>query len=126
MIAVKGSDGQYYNFKFKKGDIVRINGRNQTYPYYTRAMQELNISCDYLDNHLSIEQLRRMNWVVTNFVISIHRGYIRHIYSIKNSYGKFLVIDEKGIVEKRELPSINVEKYAMKNNEEINVWKEGI
>mgnify|MGYP003305116608 CR=1 FL=1 len=126
MIAVKGSDGQYYNFKFKKGDIVRINGRNQTYPYYTRAMQELNIPCEYLDNHLSIEKLRSINWVVTNFVISIHRGYIRHIYSIKNSHGKFLVIDEKGIVEKRELPLINVEKYAMKNNEEISVWKEGI
>ena len=124
MIAVKGSNGQYYNFKFKKGDIVRIKGISQTYPYYTRAMQELNISCDYLDNHLSTEKIKRMNWVVTNFVISIHRGYIRHIYSIKNSHGKFLVIDEKGIAEKRELPFINVEKYAVKNNEEISVWKE--
>jgi hypothetical protein len=126
MIKVKGSDGRYYSFKFKKGDIVRIDGRGHTYPYYTRAMQELNVSCDYLDNHLSLEQLKQMNWVITNFVISIHRNYIRHIYSIKNSHGKFLVIDEKGIVEKREIPSINIDGYAMKNNEEIIVWKEAL
>jgi hypothetical protein len=126
MIKVKGSDGRYYSFKFKKGDIVRIDGRGHTYPYYTRAMQELNVSCDYLDNHLSLEQLKQMNWVITNFVISIHRNYIRHIYSIKNSHGKFLVIDEKGIVEKREIPSINIDGYAMKNNEDISVWKEAL
>lgn len=124
MIKVKGSDGHYYSFKFKKGDVVRIDGRGHTYPYYTRAMQELNVSSDYLDNHLSLKQLKEMNWVVTNFVISIHRGHIRRIYSIKNSHGKFLVIDEKGIVEKRELPSINIGMYAMKNNEDINVLKE--
>jgi hypothetical protein len=126
MIKVKGSDGRYYSFKFKKGDIVRIDGRGHTYPLYTRAMQELNVSCDYLDNHLSLEQLKQMNWVITNFVISIHRNYIRHIYSIKNSHGKFLVIDEKGIVEKREIPSINIDGYAMKNNENISVWKEAL
>lgn len=113
---LKGTDNKKYNFNYKKGDIVRISGRGMTYPYYTKAMDALQISTDYIDANSSNEKLKNMNWIITNMIISIHKSSIRYIYSIKNCYGHFLVIDEHGILNRIEIPHINAKKYEEKNN----------
>jgi hypothetical protein len=113
---LKGTDNKKYNFNYKKGDVVRISGRGMTYPYYTKAMDALQISTDYIDAKSSNEKIKNMNWIITNMIISIHKDNIRFIYSIKNCYGHFLVIDEDGILGSIEIPHINAKKYEEKNN----------
>lgn len=122
---LKGTDNKNYYFKYKKGDVVRISGREKTYPYYIKAKDALQISNDYIDAKSSNEKIKNMNWIITNMIISIHKSNIRCIYSIKNCYGHFLVIDERGILKRIEIPHINAKKYEEKNNiKDVIVLKE--
>ena len=57
-------------------------------------------------------------------MISKLRGENRKIYALKNSKGKFLVIDERGIGEKRHLPQVNICKCYLEKDKEIAVLKE--
>ena len=118
-----GTDKYNYKVKYQIGDIVRILAVGWSYTHYDEAFKLLNIRREQIITRPK-EDLLNVNWLVVNVMISKYRGEDRKIYALKNSQGKFLVIDERGIGEKRHLPQVKVCKCYLEKNKKIAVLKE--
>ena len=117
-----GTDNKTYITKYLIGDIVRISGRGHTYPSFDEATQALNVPNNKLDKCFRDNELKMQNWLITNVIISLYRGYTRILYAIKNRHNKYLIIGEEGIVETRQTTStMHLSRYIEKNIEPIIV-----
>lgn len=118
-----GTDKNNYIVKYQIGDIVRLLDIGWSYCNDKEVFKLLNIRREQIITRPK-KDLLNVNWLVVNVIISKYRGGDRKIYALKNSQGKFLVFDERGIGEKRHLPQVNVSKYYLEKDKEIVVLKE--
>lgn len=118
-----GTDKYNYKVKYQIGDIVRLVGIGWSYTHYKKAFKLLNIRREQIITRPKADLLK-VNWLVINVIISKLSREDRIIYALKNSKGKFLVIDERGIGEKRHLPQVKVCKCYLEKDKEIAVLKE--
>ena len=115
------TDNNTYYPLYKIGNVVRIHGRGWTYPAFDDAFKLLGVNFERIDKNLSNDQVKNMNWLITNVMVFIHRGRKQILYSIKNNKGQFLVINEDGIKSKRNIPFLNINNYKNNQNDKIQV-----
>ena len=124
---ILGTDNKTYYPLYEMGDVVRINGRGWTYPAFDDAFKLLGVQYERIDKNLSNDQVKNMNWLITNVLIFMRRGRAIILYSIKNNKGQFLVISEEGIKSKRNIPFLNIDNYKNNKKDKIQVlthtWK---
>ena len=124
---IQGTDNKTYYPLYEMGDVVRINGRGWTYPAFDDAFKLLGVQYERIDKNLSNDQVKNMNWLITNVLIFMRRGRAIILYSIKNNKGQFLVISEEGIKSKRNIPFLNIDNYKNNKKDKIQVlthtWK---
>ena len=124
---IQGTDDKTYYPLYEIGNVVRIRGRGWTYPAFDDAFKLLGVNYERIDKNLSNNQVKNMNWLITNVLVFIHRGRQKILYSIKNNKGQFLVIDEIGIESKRNIPFLNIDNYKNNKKDKIQVltyiWK---
>ena len=116
----KAINNRNYSFKFNIGDIVRIKDSGELYGEYIEAMYMLNVNSQKLCKKRYDENICKQNWLITNVIVSNAYGENRKIYAIRNKYGEFLIIGERGLV-KRTLNNVNCSSYKEKNEKPINV-----
>ena len=124
---ILGTDNKTYYPLYEIGDVVRINGRGWTYPLFEDAFKLLGVKYERIDKNLSNDQVKNMNWLITNVLIFMRCGRQIILYSIKNNKGQFLVISEEGIKSKRNIPFLNIDNYKNNKKDKIQVlthtWK---
>ncbi len=124
---ILGTDNKTYYPLYEMGDVVRINGRGWTYPAFDDAFKLLGVKYERIDKNLSNDQVKNMNWLITNVLIFMRCGRQIILYSIKNNKGQFLVISEEGIKSKRNIPFLNIDNYKNNKKDKIQVlthtWK---
>ena len=118
---ILGTDNKTYYPLYEMGDVVRINGSGWTYPAFVDAFKILGVNFERIEKNLSNDQVKNMNWLITNVLIFIHRGRQNILYSIKNNKGRFLVINEDGIESKRNIPFLNIDNYKNNKKDKIQV-----
>lgn len=118
---IQGTDNKTYYPLYEIGNVVRINGRGWTYPAFDDAFKLLGINYERVDKNLSNDQVKKMNWLITNVLVYMNRGRQQILYSIKNNKGQFLVINEQGIESKRIIPFLNIDNYKNNKNDKIQV-----
>lgn len=118
---ILGTDNKTYYPLYEMGDVVRINGRGWTYPAFDDAFKLLEVKYERIDKNLSNDQVKNMNWLITNVLIYMRKGRPIILYSIKNNKGQFLVIDEEGIESKRNIPFLNIDNYKNNKKDKIQV-----
>lgn len=118
---IQGTDDKTYYPLYKIGDVVRIDGRGWTYPYFDDAFELLGVNRERIDKNLSNDQVKNMNWLITNVLVFMLRGRQKILYSIKNNKGQFLVISEDGIESKRNIPFLNIDNYKNNKKDKIQV-----
>ena len=124
---ILGTDNKTYYPLYEIGNVVRINGRGWTYPAFDEAFKILGVKYERIDKNLSNDQVKNMNWLITNVLIFMRCGRQIILYSIKNNKGQFLVISEEGIKSKRNIPFLNIDNYKNNKKDKIQVlthtWK---
>lgn len=118
---IQGTDNKTYYPLYEIGNVVRIHGRGRTYPAFDDAFKILGVNFEKIDKNLSDDQVRNMNWLITNVLVFTFRGRKQILYSIKNNKGQFLVIGEDGIESKRNIPFLNIDNYKNNKNDKIQV-----
>jgi hypothetical protein len=118
---ILGTDNKTYYPLYEIGNVVRINGRGWTYPAFDDAFKLLDVKYERIDKNLSNDQVKKMNWLITNVLIFIRKGRQIILYSIKNNKGQFLVISEEGIESKRNIPFLNIDNYKNNKKDKIQV-----
>lgn len=118
---ILGTDNKTYYPLYEIGNVVRINGRGLTYPAFDEAFKLLGVKYERIDKNLSNDQVKNMNWLITNILIFIRKGRQIILYSIKNNKGQFLVISEEGIESKRNIPFLNIDNYKNNKKDKIQV-----
>lgn len=118
---IQGTDDKTYYPLYEIGDVVRIHGRGWTYSYFDDAFKLLGVNSEKIDKNLSNDQVKNMNWLITNVLVFLKRGRQNILYSIKNNKGQFLVINEHGIESKRNIPFLNVDNYKNNKNDKLQV-----
>lgn len=118
---IQGTDNKTYYPLYAIGNVVRINGRGWTYPAFVDAFKLLGINYERVDKNLSNDQVKKMNWLITNVLVYMNRGRQQILYSIKNNKGQFLVINEHGIESKRNVPFLNIDNYKNNKSDKIQV-----
>lgn len=118
---ILGTDNKTYYPLYEIGNVVRINGRGLTYPTFDDAFKLLGVKYERIDKNLSNDQVKNMNWLITNVLIFIRKGRQIILYSIKNNKGQFLVISEEGIESKRNIPFLNIDNYKNNKKDKIQV-----
>jgi hypothetical protein len=118
---ILGTDNKTYYPLYEIGNVVRINGRGWTFPDFDDAFKLLGVKYERIDKNLSNDQVKNMNWLITNVLIFIRKGRQIILYSIKNNKGQFLVISEEGIESKRNIPFLNIDNYKNNKKDKIQV-----
>jgi hypothetical protein len=118
---ILGTDNKTYYPLYEIGNVVRINGRGWTFPAFDDAFKLLGVKYERIDKNLSNDQVKNMNWLITNVLIFIRQGRQIILYSIKNNKGQFLVISEEGIESKRNIPFLNIDNYKNNKKDKIQV-----
>ena len=118
---ILGTDNKTYYPLYEIGNVVRINGRGWTYPAFDDAFKLLGVKYEKIDKNLSNDQVKNMNWLITNVLIFMRCGRQIILYSIKNNKGQFLVISEEGIKSKRNIPFLNIDNYKNNKKDKIQV-----
>lgn len=118
---ILGTDNKTYYPLYEIGNVVRIHGRGWTYPAFDDAFELLGVNYERIDKNLSNDQVKNMNWLITNVLVFMLRGRQKILYSIKNNKGQFLVINEDGIASKRNIPFLNIDNYKNNKKDKIQV-----